>query len=343
MLTKQVISTNNAMTCYRFLVTVNEKEAKKAAFFAAILFIIGPVLWFVPPWVAATQGVDLALIYPNLGNESNNAAYLYFVEQFMPAGVLGLILAAMIAATVSPMSTALNRNAGIFVRNIYQVFAKAEVADKTQLKVGKIATLVNGLLAIAAALFFASLDDIGFFDLLMLVGALLQVPLAIPALLAVVITRTPDWSGWATLLLGLTLSACIHFGFDANWYSMWFDTTLLSNREMIDLKVITAILGQVLITGGFFCLTTLFYKPQHNHRHKVLSIYRMNLRRSINKREEAVIDNRQNIYLSRLVHVLAVCCLPLMLFVDSWPQVTIFLGISTLMFLAGKALNKNPD
>lgn len=343
MLTKQVISTNNAMTCYRFLVTTNEKEAKKAAFFTALLFIIGPVLWFVPPWVTATLGVDLATIYPNLGNEANNAAYLYFIDHFMPAGVLGLIMAAMIAATVSPMTTALNRNAGIFVRNIYQVFAKNEVSDKTQMLVGKIATVVNGLLAIGAALFFASLDNIGFFDLLMLVGALLQIPLAIPALLAVVITRTPDWSGWATLLVGLTLSACIHFGFNANWYSLWFDTELLSHREIIDLKVISAVLGQVIITGGFFCLSTLFYKPENDpQRKRILSTFRMNLRRSIHQREEASIDNRQNIYLSRLVRALAVCCLPLMLFVDSWPQVSIFLAISALMYLAGNALNKEP-
>lgn len=341
MLTKQVISTNNAMSCYRFLVTSNEKEAKKAAFFTAILFIIGPVLWFIPPWMTATMNVDLASIYPNLGNEANNASYLYFVEQFMPAGVLGLILAAMIAATVSPMTTALNRNAGIFVRNIYQVFSTTAVSDKTQMKVGKIATLVNGLLAIAAALFFASLDNIGFFDLLMLVGALLQMPLAIPALLAVVITRTPDWSGWATLLVGFTVSALVHFGFEANWYQAWFDIETLSNREIIDLKVISAILGQVIFTGGFFCCTTLCYKSHHNlQRQQTLSVFRMNLRRSIKPSEEAIIDSRQNIYLSRLTRALAICCLPLILFVDNLPQISIFLAISALMFLAGHALHR---
>ncbi|SER16926.1 MULTISPECIES: sodium:solute symporter family transporter [Pseudomonas] len=119
-LMQQVLSTNNAITCYRFLVTRNEHEARRAAFLAGVLFVVGPVLWFIPPWVAATQGADLVGQYPQLGEQAGNAAYLYFVQQAMPAGTVGLTLAAMVAATIAPMSTALNRNAGIFIRNVYQ-------------------------------------------------------------------------------------------------------------------------------------------------------------------------------------------------------------------------------
>lgn len=340
MLTKQSISTNNAMTCYRFLVTSNEKEARKAALFTAILFIVGPVLWFVPPWVTATYNIDLAVIYPNLDGEANNAAYLYFVDHFMPAGVLGLIMAAMIAATVSPMTTALNRNAGIFVRNVYQTFASSEVSDKTQLKVGKIATVINGILATVAALIFASLDNIGFFDLLMLVGALLQIPLAIPALLGVIFTRTPDWSGWATLIVGLSVSAVIHFGYEANWFRVFFAVEQLSAREIIDLKVITAVIAQVIITGGFFMATSLFYRPSSNKRNTELSGFRMNMRRSMTAKEQMSIDNRQNRYLSRLVTALAACCLPLMALTDTVAQAAIFAAIAALMWLASRALAK---
>ncbi|RJG49927.1 sodium:solute symporter family transporter [Motilimonas pumila] len=338
MLTKQTISTNNAMTCYRFLVTRNEKEARKAAIFTAILFIFGPILWFVPPWVTATYGVDLASIYPNLGDEANNAAYLYFVDHFMPAGVLGLIMAAMIAATVSPMTTALNRNAGIFVKNVYQQFSRQPVSDDKQLKVGKAATLVNGLLAVAAALFFASLDNIGFFDLLMLLGAMLQIPLAIPALLGVVFTRTPDWSGWATLVVGLLVSATVHFGFSPEWFSPWVAPESLSQRELIDLKVITTVLGHVFITAGFFIATSLFYQSKPNQRQLVLSRFRMNMRRTISLKEQANIDGRQNAYLARLVAGLAICCLPLSLFAANWQEAAIFIAIAALMGLASRAL-----
>ncbi|RKF18093.1 transporter [Alginatibacterium sediminis] len=339
-LTKQSISTNNAMSCYRFLVTTNEREAKKAAFITGLMFLIGPVLWFVPPWVSATMNIDLASLYPNLGSEANNAAYLYFVDTFMPAGVLGLVLAAMIAATISPMTTALNRNAGIFVRNVYQVFWTNSEDEKRKMWVAKAATLVNGILATAAALFFASLESVGFFDLMMLFGALLQVPLAIPALLAVVVLKTPDWSGWATLVVGLLVSCIVHFGFDVSWYSFWFETELLTAREQVDLKVITALLLQVLVTGGFFLSTQLFYKEPKSKRRLSLNQFESNMLTPISLEEQATVDGRQNQYLARMVRMLSACCLLLTLGCDSIRDALIFVAISTLMLLASLVLSK---
>lgn len=75
MLLKQTISANNALSCYRFLVTTNEREARKAALFAGVLFIFGPVMWFIPPWVTAAMGGDLVAYYPKLAESANNAAY----------------------------------------------------------------------------------------------------------------------------------------------------------------------------------------------------------------------------------------------------------------------------
>ncbi|MEZ9043056.1 MULTISPECIES: sodium:solute symporter family transporter [unclassified Vibrio] len=106
--------------------------------------------------------------------------------------MLGLVLAAMLAATIAPMTTALNRNAGIFVRNVYQSVFNPKATEQKQLVVGKVATVVNGLLCILAALLFASIKEYSFFDIMMLFGALLQTPLAIPSLLALVTLKTPD-------------------------------------------------------------------------------------------------------------------------------------------------------
>lgn len=98
---KQTIGTNNAMSCYRFLVTVNEKEARKAA----------GCRHHVRHWpcdvVYSTLGnchheCGFTKFYPNLGSSANNAAYLFFIQNYMPQGVLGLVLAAMIAATIAP-------------------------------------------------------------------------------------------------------------------------------------------------------------------------------------------------------------------------------------------------
>jgi Na+/proline symporter len=39
--------------------------------------------------------------------------------QTMPAGLLGLLVTGIFSATMSSMDTGLNRNAGVFIKNVY--------------------------------------------------------------------------------------------------------------------------------------------------------------------------------------------------------------------------------
>ncbi|GAM60495.1 sodium-solute symporter [Vibrio ishigakensis] len=334
-MSKQTINTNNALTCYRFLVTTNEKEAKKAAFVAGVLFIIGPVMWFIPPWVAAGMGVDLQAFYPNLAESANNAAYLFYIDHYMPTGVLGLVLAAMIAATVAPMTTALNRNAGIFVRNVYQPLINKESTERDQMKVGKIATLVSGLLSVGAALMFASIREYSFFDLMMLFGALLQMPISIPSLLALVIVRTPDWSGWATIAVGLCVSAFMQFVFEVNWLLPLFGAESFTHREYVDLTVVSALLAQIVITGGFFAMTSLFYKERTGERAEETNTMLKNLKTPISGEEEADVDRRQGEYLGKMTQILGGLIMVIGLTVDTWADMLTFFIIGGLILLFG--------
>lgn len=70
----------------------------------------------MPSWFIAGQGVDLAAQYPEAGSKAADFAYLYFVQEYMPIGMVGLLIAAMFAATMSSMDSGLNRNSGIFVK-----------------------------------------------------------------------------------------------------------------------------------------------------------------------------------------------------------------------------------
>ena len=339
---KQTIGINNAMTCFRFLVTVNEREAKKAALLTGVLFVIGPVMWFVPPWVTATMNVDLASYYPNLGDGANSAAYLYFIEHHMPQGVLGLVLAAMTAATISPMTTALNRNAGIFVKNVYQSLINPSASDQKQLFMGKAITVANGVIATVAALLFASIEGLSFFDLMMMFGALMQMPMAMPALLSIIVTRTPDWSGWATLVVGLLVSCFMQFVFDANWLLPLFNAEAFTAREVMDLKVIVALIAHVVITGGFFVSTSLFYKKEDTERSRELSRFRVNMRRAIRPKEEATLDTRQGTYLGKLTQVLGVVAAALVFVPDTMTERLAFAAIALLIVICGYGLQQKP-
>lgn len=308
-LMQQTVSTNNAITSYRFLVTRNEREAQKAALLAGVLFVIGPVMWFIPPWVAAAQGVDLAVYYPQLGDQAVNAAYLYFVEQAMPAGTLGLTLAAMLAATIAPMSAALNRNAGIFIRNVYQ---RTGHTEPRLLLVGRLFTLINGVLATLVAYWMAQQTELDFFQLVMMISSMLLLPMSIPAMLAVMVRRTPDWSGWSTVVVGGLVSATLYFGFDPTALPAWLGGERLSAREAGDLKFAATVLAHLTITSGYFFCTGLFYRPRDNpsRRRQAMAMF-ANMCRALQPGEVTLADPLQARQLGVLLLGLACLLSPL--------------------------------
>ncbi|EKP0308889.1 hypothetical protein JGK42_002760 [Aeromonas veronii] len=307
---QQVLSTNNANNSYRFLVTRHEADARKAALLAGMLFIIGPVMWFIPPWFTAGQGVDLQAMYPHLGQSAGNAAYLHFVINAMPQGTLGLILAAMIAATIAPMSTLLNRNAGILLRSLYH---GPQHHEQHQLHTGRIFTVINGVIVILIAWWLSQQDQLGFFELVMLVGSLLQMPLTIPSVLAILVRRTPDWSGWSTVLVGLLVSLYMFIWGDQIPLPSWLVSTFPTNREAHDLSFALTIVAHVLITGGYFILTRLWYTPSRHSPQRARDLARLfiNQQRPLQPQEIQPAATAQTKILSRLLLMLSLLLLPL--------------------------------
>ncbi len=115
---KQFISTNNMQEAARYLNAKDGHEARKAALLATILFIIGPVFWFIPPMVARIIHPDLHTVFPKLKNSAEGAFVVAGLDN-MPAGMLGLLISGIFGATMSNMDIGLNRNARLFSRRIF--------------------------------------------------------------------------------------------------------------------------------------------------------------------------------------------------------------------------------
>ncbi|MDV7103843.1 sodium:solute symporter family protein [Vibrio sp. TH_r3] len=305
---KQFSITNNMLNAYRYLAAKDSNNAKKAALLACVLMIMGPLIWFMPSWYIAGQGVDLATVYPEQGKKAADFAYLYFVEQYMPAGMVGLLIAAMFAATMSSMDSGLNRNSGIFVKNFYEPILRKNASEKELVAVSKITSTVFGILIILVALFINSLKGLSLFDTMMYVGALIGFPMTIPAFCGFFIKKTPDWAGWGTLVVGAIVSYIVGFVINADMVEGWFDLNELTSREWSDIKVAIGLLGHVVFTAGFFVLSTLFYKPLSEERQKDVDIFFNNLATPLvsESDEQKVLDNKQRRMLGSLIAVAGV-------------------------------------
>jgi len=301
---KQFSITNNMLNSYRYLAAKDSKNARKAALLACILMTIGPIIWFMPSWFLATTGVNLADIYPEAGSKAADYAYLYFVKEYMPVGMVGLLISAMFAATMSSMDSGLNRNSGIFVKNFYQVVLRPNATEKELVRTSKITSTVFGLVIIMVALFINSLKGLSLFDTMMYVGALISFPMTIPAFCGFFIRKTPDWAAWATLLVGACVSYYVGFVITALHIESWFNLdTPLTGREWTDLKVGVGLIGHMVITGGFFVSTMLFYKPLSAEREKDVDTFFNNLATPLinESNEQEVLDNKQRRMLGGLI------------------------------------------
>lgn len=258
---KQLQNINNMQDSYRFLNAKDSKNAQKAALFAMILMAIGTLIWFIPPWVSASLYPDATAQYAALGNKASDTIYLSFVERAMPAGTVGLLVAGLFAATMSTMDPALNRNSGIFVRSFWVpvICRNKKISDRAELFAGKMFCIVNGLLVIIVSLLFSQLEGMSLFDLMMSVSTLAQAPLLVPLFFGMFIKRTPRWAAWGTVMFGMCVSwLCIDV-LTSKALGQWLGIAF-TKREMSEINVIINIIAHLVLTGGFFICTKLFYR-----------------------------------------------------------------------------------
>jgi SSS family solute:Na+ symporter len=76
----------------------------------------------------------------------------YFMVTKVPTGLLGLLVAAILSAAMSTISSNMNASATVFTMDIYKKYFKPDVTDKQQLFSLHLATVVFGLIGLSAGL-----------------------------------------------------------------------------------------------------------------------------------------------------------------------------------------------
>ncbi len=309
-LPKQIITMMNLHDSFRFLNAKDSFNARKAALLAMTLMGFGTIIWFIPPWASATLYPDAAAGYSQLGNKAADAVYLVFAKNAMPIGTVGLLMAGLFAASMSSMDSALNKNAGIFMRSIYQPFLtkrNKEQDDKKMLRISQIISFISGLGVIGAALWFSSLKELSLFELMMSVSTMVQVPMMVPLLFGIFVKRTPLWAPWATIVVGSIVSWMVWNVVTAEVFAGWFGVTDLTNREIIDLNIILTVGGHIFITGGFFTLTSLLYNEAKDSNKPETDLFFADLNRPvIADDQQDVVDQQQRRKLGNMVIVMSI-------------------------------------
>ena len=134
----------------RVLGAKDENHARIGPLFAGFIKVL-PVLIFVIPGVICLALVESGEIRPLPtmadGSPDTEKAYSHMIAAVLPAGVRGVVVAALLAALMSTVSGALNSIATLFSYDIYKRF-KPEADDRHLIRVGRIATFAAMCVAI---------------------------------------------------------------------------------------------------------------------------------------------------------------------------------------------------
>ncbi len=158
----------------RMLSAKNERGAVAATlFFNVAHYALRPWPWILvalASLVMFPSVESMRAAFPNIEADivQNDFAYPAMLS-FLPSGLLGIVVASLIAAFMSTISTQVNWGSSYIVNDFYQRFVNPQASEKQLVMAGRISTL--GLMV--ATLIFALLlsDALQAFNILLQVGA----------------------------------------------------------------------------------------------------------------------------------------------------------------------------
>jgi SSS family transporter len=206
----------------RYYSTRSEKDARKVGYFVAVLLFIGPPLFFLP---AMTARVFL----PEIPPERMNEVYALVCKSVLPAGFVGMVIAAMFSATMSTLAGDYNAVASVLTNDFYKRMIAPDASPKAQMAVARLTTVLVG--AAVIGLTFVMQTAQGKNDLFDVTNKMFGVflpPIAIPMMLGLITRRISRRGGVAGLLGGIAVGLAV-FVAGAYWPDLRATGTILTS------------------------------------------------------------------------------------------------------------------
>jgi SSS family solute:Na+ symporter len=131
----------------RLLASRSLKDAQRALIGSGLVVFVQFTLFLM-------VGIGLFAFYQGRTFATSDAIFPTFILEQMPSGLIGLIVAAILAATMSTHSGAINSLAAATTHDIYLPLSKRKADDAATLRFGKLSALAWGVVLTAGALLY---------------------------------------------------------------------------------------------------------------------------------------------------------------------------------------------
>ena len=154
--------TSDQTVIQRYLTTKNEKSAKHSILMNGIMSVFISIFFFV-------IGTGLYTFFKtnptqmDITMAKTDTIFPFFMMSQLPAGLAGLLIAAIFAATMSTISSNINSVATAFSVDFYKRW-NPKTSDKKMLTIARYACIISGIVGIAIALLMATWDIYSLLD-----------------------------------------------------------------------------------------------------------------------------------------------------------------------------------
>ena len=160
-LTNLVTYTSDQVVVQRYLTTPTEGEARKSIYTNALMAIPATLIFFcvgTALWVFFRQ--EPATMDPHGRNDD---VFPWYIAQQLPAGLSGLVIAGLFAATMATISSSMHSISTVVTTDFYRSW-KPESSDKQRLRFARFMTLVLGLSGSLIAVYLVQVNNASIFD-----------------------------------------------------------------------------------------------------------------------------------------------------------------------------------
>lgn len=237
----------------KFYSVKDEREAAKASYFSAFLHLIGGPLMILPAILARAFLPDL------IAQHRTADVYVLLVIKLLPAGMVGIVVAAMLSATMATVSADFSSIASVLTKDVYQRLFSPDASARKLLNVGRLVTLLVGGTSLCIGVYISRGGDQSLFHLMVLLASAFIAPSFVP-LMGALVSRRLNWQGvtigyFLGLAVGLSLLGLRAWYFPhGHWH--W----LAANFDGASVLINTAV-----TVGGMWIGSVLFGAAESQH------------------------------------------------------------------------------
>lgn len=208
--------TSDQTVIQRYLTTKDEKSAGRSillnglmcVFISIVFYVIGTGLYTY--FQTNPSQLDITM-------DKGDAIFPFFMMSQMPAGLAGLLIAAIFAATMSTISSNINSVSTAFSVDFYKRF-RPHTSDESMLRVARTTCVMSGFIGVGIALLMASWDILSLLDYFNTILGLLTGGLGGLFFIGVFMKRVKGKAALTGFVCGTAFVFWLQFCTDANLF-----------------------------------------------------------------------------------------------------------------------------